>query len=133
LRNLRNATHASPISHKTNIPKNAVMVSSNSRNACAQFPMAIVSPPAIHNGHNSASINLLQIAKMRYAQVMEKPLPRLYTLGAAAVRAMPQAEREAIYAEYREFWRGHECITRRKSDEEVDRKLARLNQDDWTS
>lgn len=39
-------------------------------------------------------------------------LPRLYALGAKAVLAMPQAEQEAIWNEYRKFWLEEKTLTK---------------------
>lgn len=52
-------------------------------------------------------------------------LPRLYALGAKAVLAMPQAEQEAIWREYAEFWGGPVTANMRAAD------LQAEYQTDW--
>lgn len=59
-------------------------------------------------------------------------LPRLYQLGAARVRRLPQPEQDAIFSEYRAYWAGYEGRVVKRSDDDVDLDLTRhLNRDDW--
>lgn len=37
-----------------------------------------------------------------------RPWPRLYQMLSADIKALPPAERDAIYAEYRAYWAGRE-------------------------
>lgn len=59
-------------------------------------------------------------------------LPRLYQLGAAHVRHLPQTEQDEIWDEYRAYWAGYEGRIIKSTDDDVDLDLARnVNRDDW--
>lgn len=59
-------------------------------------------------------------------------LPRLYALGAKAVLAMPQAEQEAIWKEYAEFWGGPLTAGMRVSDLQAEFQADWIEERDGT-